>query len=160
MEVSTGSLGHGLSIGTGIALAAKHDKEIYRTYVLLSDGECDEGSTWEAAMFASHHKLDNLLAIIDYNKFQAFGRTKEVLELEPFADKWESFGWAVRRVDGHDIKKIISSLEKIPFKKKKPSVVIADTIKGKGVSFMEDKLLWHYRSPSKEDLEKALGELE
>lgn len=160
IEVSTGSLGHGLSIGIGIALAARYDKLKYRVFVLLSDGECNEGSVWEAALFAAHHKLDNLIAIVDYNKIQAFGRTEEVLNLEPFTDKWKSFGWEVREANGHSFKEIFGIFKKLPFKKDKPSIVIAHTIKGKGVSFMENKLLWHYKSPNREELESALKELE
>ncbi len=159
IEVSTGSLGHGLSIGAGIAVAGKFDKLNYRGVVLLSDGECNEGSIWEAALFAGHHKLDNLVAIIDYNKIQALGRTKEILDLEPFRDKWSAFGWQVREVDGHDCDKIIQVFKKIPFKKDRPSLLIAHTIKGKGISFMEDQVKWHYKSPSKEELKIALAEL-
>jgi len=159
VEASTGSLGHGLSIGIGMALAAKYDASKYRVFVLLSDGECDEGSVWEAAMFASHHKLDNLIAIIDYNKIQAFGRTKEVLNLEPFVDKWKAFGWEVKEIDGHDFQEILHVLKGIPFKEGKPSIAIAHTVKGKGISFMEDEVLWHYKSPNKEQLEIALREL-
>lgn len=159
IEVSTGSLGHGLAIGAGMAIAAKRDRLPCRVFVLMSDGECDEGSVWESALFASHHKLDNLVAIIDYNKIQAFGRTDEVLNLEPFVDKWKSFGFSVKEVNGHDIQAIIGALKKIPFKKNKPSIVFAHTIKGKGVSFMENELLWHYKSPDKKELESALQEL-
>lgn len=159
IEVSTGSLGHGLSIGAGMALAAKHDRLVSRVFVLLSDGECDEGSTWEAALFSSHHRLDNLVAIIDYNKFQAFGKIEEVLSLEPLADKWRSFGWEVKDICGHDCEEIVSALSKTPLKQNKPSVVIAHTVKGKGVSFMEGNLLWHYKSPQGKEYEKALKEL-
>lgn len=160
VEVSTGSLGHGLPIGAGMALSAKHDELGYRVFVLLSDGECDEGSVWEAALFASHHRLDNLIAIVDYNKIQAFGRTNEVLNLEPLTDKWKAFGWEVREIiDGHNFGEVISTLRKVSFKGKKPSVVIVHTVKGKGVSFMENKLEWHYKSPNKEELELALQEL-
>jgi transketolase len=160
LEVSTGSLGHGLPIGTGMALAAKHDKANNRIFVLLSDGECDEGSVWEAAMFAGHHGLDNLVAIIDYNNIQAFGRTKEVLDLEPFAEKWRSFKWAAKEVNGHDLDDLMRTSLAIPFSMGKPSVIIAHTVKGKGVSFMEDTLTWHYKSPDKDQLSLALKELE
>jgi len=160
VEVTTGSLGHGLSIGAGMSFASKHDRLDCRIFVLLSDGECDEGSTWEAAMFASHHKLDNMVAIVDYNKLQSFGRVREVLELEPFADKWRAFGWGVREVNGHDLIQIIRALENTPFERNKPSAVIAHTIKGKGVSFMEDKLEWHYKSPTPEQARMALKELQ
>ena len=159
LEVSSGSLGHGLSIGAGMAVAAKADKAKHRVFVLMSDGETNEGSVWEAAMLAAQHKLDNLIAIVDYNKIQALGRTEEVIDMEPYAEKWRSFGWAVREIDGHNFTQIINALEKVPFQPKKPSIVIAHTLKGKGVSFMEDKLLWHYRCPDKEEYEKALKEI-
>ncbi len=159
IEVSTGSLGHGLSIGTGMAISAKYDKSSYRIFALLSDGEMNEGDVWEAAMFASHHKLDNLVGIIDYNKIQALGRINEVINLEPLAQKWSAFGWEVREIDGHNFKEIISTLENIPYGQGKPIVLIAHTVKGKGVSFMENKLLWHYRCPNKEEYTKALKEL-
>ena len=156
VEVSTGSLGHGLSIGCGMAIDGKGRN---RVFVLMSDGECDEGSVWEAALFASHHALDNLIVIIDYNKIQSFGRVKDVLDLEPFGDKWRAFGWAVQEINGHDFEQIERTLRAIPFVKSKPRCIIAHTIKGKGVSFMENKLEWHYKSPNKEELERALGEL-
>lgn len=159
VEVSTGSLGHGLSMGAGMSLAAKRDEKNHRIFVLLSDGECDEGSIWEAALFSAHHKLDNLIAIIDYNKLQAFGRTKEVLNLEPFLDKWTSFGWQAREVDGHNFSEIEKVLSETPFREGKPSLIIANTIKGKGVSFMEDKLEWHYKNLTGEQYELALKEL-
>jgi len=159
VEVSTGSLGHGLAIGAGMAIAGKHDNKNYRVFVLMSDGECDEGSVWETAMFASHHELDNLIGILDYNKLQAFGKTKDVLNLEPLRKKWVSFGWQVKEIDGHNFKQIEKVLSKAPFKKNKPSIIIAHTIKGKGISFMENKLEWHYKSPSKEEYLFALKEL-
>jgi transketolase len=159
VEVSTGSLGHGLPIGCGMALAGKHDNQPYRVFVLLSDGECDEGSNWEAALFAPHHRLDNLIAIVDYNKIQSFGTTREVLELEPLADKWHAFRWAVREIDGHDHRQIEAALAGVPFEGGKPSVIIAHTVKGKGVSFMENQLAWHYKSPNAEQLKQALTEL-
>jgi transketolase len=160
VELSTGSLGHGLPVAAGMALAGKRAGASWRAFALLSDGECDEGSNWEAALFAPQHRLDNLVAVVDYNKIQSFGRTKEVLDLEPFADKWRAFGWAVREVDGHDMDRVLDALGAVPFSPGKPSCVIAHTVKGKGVSFMEDKLLWHYRNPSAEELEKAVAELE
>lgn len=160
VEVSTGSLGHGLNIGAGIALAEKQDNKNYRVFVLMSDGECEEGTVWEAAMFGSHHKLDNLIAIIDYNKLQAFGRTNDVINLEPLKDKWISFGWRVQEIDGHNFNEIEKTCEKSPFEKNKPSIIIAHTIKGKGISFMENKLEWHYKSPNKEQYNSALKELE
>ncbi len=159
VEVSTGSLGHGLSIGAGMALAAKRDGKSYRIFCLLSDGECDEGSTWEPILFASQHKLDNLIAIVDYNKIQSLGWVKEVMDLEPFGDKWRAFGWAVREIDGHNLDEIEEKLSSVPFEQGRPNCVIAHTVKGKGVSFMENKLLWHYRSPQGEEFEAALQEL-
>ncbi len=160
VEVSTGSLGHGLSIGAGMALAAKRDHKPHRIVVLLSDGECDEGSTWEPILFAPQHTLDNLTAIVDYNKIQSLGAVKEVMDLEPFAAKWCAFGWAVREVDGHDTGEIEAALTQVPFEPGRPSCLIAHTIKGKGVSFMEGKLLWHYRSPQGEEFGAALAELD
>jgi transketolase len=142
-----------------MALAAKRDGHPYRVFVLLSDGECDEGSTWEAALFAPHHHLDNLIAIVDYNKIQSFGTVKEVLDLEPLADKWRAFRWAVREIDGHDYEQIEDALTSVPFEPGKPSCIIAHTVKGKGVSFMENQLAWHYKSPNEEQLRQALAEL-
>lgn len=160
VEVSTGSLGHGLAIATGMALAGSRDAKSFRVFALLSDGECDEGSTWEAAMFAGHHQLDNLVAIIDYNKIQSLGSVAEVLALEPFGSKWRSFGWAVQEIDGHNLVQVVDTLEKIPAARTRPTCVIAHTIKGKGVSFMEGKILWHYRSPNPEEYRRAVSELE
>ncbi|HYX30723.1 MAG TPA: transketolase [Pyrinomonadaceae bacterium] len=160
VEVSTGSLGHGLSIAAGMALVGKRDQESYRVFVMLSDGECDEGSTWEPILFAPQHQLDNLVAIVDFNKIQSLGSVSDVMELEPFADKWRAFGWAVREIDGHNLDEINSTLSSLPFEPDRPSCVIAHTIKGKGVSFMENKLLWHYRSPQGEEFAAALAELE
>ncbi len=159
VEVSAGSLGHGLSIGCGMALGGRRDNRNYRVFVLLSDGECDEGSTWEAALFAPHHHLDNLVAIVDYNKIQSFGATKAVLDLDPLADKWKAFGWEVKEIDGHDLSQIRRILQSIPFKQGRPSFVVAHTVKGKGVSFMENQLAWHYRYPDDEQLRLALREL-
>jgi len=159
VEISTGSLGHGLPIACGMALAAKRNRELHRVFVMLSDGECDEGSNWEAALFAPHHRLDNLAVIIDYNKIQSLGTVKEVLDLEPFADKWRAFGWAVQEIDGHNVRDIERTLTDLPAKADKPTCVIAHTIKGKGVSFMEHKLLWHYRSPNREEMSGAMSEL-
>ena len=160
IEVSTGSLGHGLPMATGIALAGKMDRKDYRTFVLMSDGECQEGSNWEAALFAGNHKLDNLVAIIDYNKIQALGRTEDVSDLEPFKDKWESFGWGVKVIDGHSFKELEKTFLSVPIKNGKPSVIICNTVKGRGVSFMEDRLEWHYNHLSKEEFEKAIKEIE
>ncbi len=159
IEASTGALGHGLAIACGMALAGKRDGKAFRVFALLSDGECDEGSTWEAALFAPHHLLDNLIAIVDYNKIQSFGTVRDVLNLEPLGAKWESFGWAVEEIDGHDLTRIVGTLQSVPFRAGKPSCIIAHTVKGKGVSFMENKLLWHYRAPSDEELQQALEEL-
>lgn len=159
VEASTGSLGHGLSIGCGMAAAGKRDGRPYRVFVMLSDGECDEGSTWEAVLFAPHHRLDNLVAIVDYNKLQAFGTVKEVLDLEPLADKWRAFRWAVLEIDGHDYEQIEDALTSVPLEPGKPSVIIAHTVKGRGVSFMENRLAWHYKSPNDEQLAQALAKL-
>lgn len=160
VELSTGSLGHGLPVGAGMALAAKRDRSAVRVFVLLSDGELDEGSNWEAMLFAAHHGLDNLVAIVDYNKIQSFGSVADVLRLDPLADKWRAFGWACREIDGHDHDAISAALSAIPHEQGKPTAIIAHTIKGKGVSFMEDSLAWHYKSPTDEQLAQALRELE
>ncbi len=155
VEVSAGSLGHGLSMAAGMAYVGKLDKKKHKVFVLLSDGECDEGSVWEAILFSGHHKLDNLIAIIDYNGFQGFGATNEVLNLEPFAKKWECFGWATKEANGHNIEEIISSLENLPFEKDKPSVLIAHTIKGKGgVIENEATVESHYKSITEDNLRK------
>ena len=159
VEVSTGSLGHGLSLAAGMALAGRHDQRPYRVFALLSDGECDEGSNWEAILFAPHHRLENLVAIVDYNKIQSFGSVREVLDLEPLAAKWQAFGWSVREIDGHDLGQIHGALAAVPFEPHKPSALIAHTVKGKGVRFMEDQLDWHYKSPNAEELNRALTEL-
>lgn len=147
-------------MSVGMALASKLDDIPYRVFTVLSDGECDEGSTWEAAMLASQHKLDNMVAIVDYNKIQALGYTKDINDLEPFADKWTSFGWAVCEVDGHDVSALVNVLSNIPLCTGKPSCIIAHTVKGKGVSFMEDQLLWHYRCPQGEEYDNSMAELE
>jgi transketolase len=159
VEVSTGSLGHGLPIACGMALTGKRDECRYRVFAMLSDGECDEGSTWEAALFAGHHRLDNLIAIVDYNKIQSLGTVKEVLDLEPFAEKWRAFGWGVREIDGHDLAQIEETLASVPAVANKPTCVVAHTVKGKGVSFMENKVLWHYRAPDPQEMAKTLAEL-
>lgn len=158
VELSTGSLGHGLPVGCGIALTDRREEKSRRTFVVMSDGECDEGSNWEAALFAAHHKLDNLIAIVDVNKLQGFGRTDDVLILDPLIRKWEAFNWAVHEVDGHDHHTLRSLLQSVPFESGKPSLLLAHTIKGKGVSFMEDQLAWHYKSPNPEQLSQALKE--
>lgn len=160
IEVSTGSLGHGLSLACGMALAARRDGASHRVFTLLSDGECDEGSTWEGVLFAAHHGLDNLIAIVDYNKIQSLGHVHEVLDLEPLGEKWRAFGWAVEEIDGHDMDAVHGTLASVPFEKGRPTCIVAHTVKGKGVSFMEDQLLWHYRNPRPDDVEQALREIE
>ena len=160
VELSTGSLGHGLPVSTGMALAAKRAGKDHRVFCLMSDGECDEGSNWEAILFAAHHRLGNLVAIVDYNKIQSLASVEETLGLEPFADKWRSFGWAVREVDGHDHPAILRQLARVPFEDSRPSCLIAHTVKGKGVSFMENSVLWHYRTARGEEYEAARRELE
>ena len=160
IELSTGSLGHGLSVACGFAFAGKLKKEKSKVYALLSDGECNEGSTWEAAMFAGFHKLNNLITIIDYNKLQSLTTTTKTLDLEPFRDKWESFGWKCLEMNGNDIIILEKNLTRISkSKQKKPICIIAHTTKGCGVSFMENKVLWHYRSPNEKELELALKEV-
>jgi transketolase len=157
VEFSTGSLGHGLPFGVGKALAAKSRGETWRTFVLLSDGEMDEGSNWEAFMFAAHHQLPNLTAIIDYNKLQSLGTVAQTLGLEPLADKLRAFGCEVHEVDGHDHELLSAALSSLAHSK--PTVIIAHTTKGKGVSFMENRVDWHYRNPNDEQLVTALAEL-
>lgn len=159
VELSTGSLGHGLPVGAGMAYGAKLDEANHRVFVLLSDGECDEGSTWEAVMFSSHHKLDNLTAIVDYNKIQSLATVAETLNLEPFADKWRAFGWSVIEVDGHDHHALYTHLSDLPKVTGKPTCLLAHTVKGKGVSFMEQSVLWHYRTPRGSEYDEALNEL-
>lgn len=159
VEFSTGSLGHGLGFACGKALAAKRQKKNWRVFVMLSDGELDEGSNWEAILFAPHHRLDNLTAIVDYNKIQSLGSVKEVLDLHPLAEKFRAFGWAVKEIDGHNHDEISAALKTLPFESGRPSCLIAHTVKGKGVDFMEDKLLWHYRTPNAEQVKIALEQL-
>jgi len=158
VELSTGSLGHALPVACGVALAAKRDKKPHRVFVLMSDGELDEGSNWEAILFAPHHKLDNLCVLIDYNKIQSFGTVAEVLGLEPLVDKWAAFGWEVREIDGHHHEAIVNAL-RAPSRAGIPVVVVAHTVKGKGVGFMENDLAWHYKAPSAEQLAQALAQL-
>ncbi|HEX3542536.1 MAG TPA: transketolase [Acidimicrobiales bacterium] len=157
VELSTGSLGHGLPICAGLALAAKLDDRSSRVFCLLSDGECDEGSVWEAALFAAHNRLSQLCAIIDYNGLQSLGTTEDTIRLEPLAEKWRAFGWSAIEVDGHDHPQLRAVLPAID--PDKPSVVLAHTTKGKGVTFMENSVLWHYRSPQGEDYERACRQL-
>jgi transketolase len=151
IEFTTGALGHGLSVACGIALASKN-----RVYVIISDGECDEGSIWEAALFAPYHHLNNLTLIIDYNKIQSFGRVERILSLEPLVNKWKAFNWEVLEADGHNYEELKIALSS---KAKLPKVIIAHTIKGKGVSFMQDDLIWHYRSPNEQQYQQAREEL-
>ncbi|MBA4696297.1 MAG: transketolase [Legionella sp.] len=159
VELSTGSLGHGLSVGLGVAKALKMDELDQRVYVLVGDGECNEGSIWEAALLAPQLQLDNLYLIIDYNKLQSFGFVADIINLDSLSDKWHSFGWQVIEVDGHDHSALLSAYTASNLEKK-PHVIIANTIKGKGVSFMEDQLRWHYAAPNPEELEMALAEVE
>lgn len=159
VDVSAGSLGQGLSIGIGMALAARLDNKGYRTYVLLGDGECDEGQVWEAAMFAPNYKLDNLTAIVDCNTLQLDGFTKDIMDLGPFMAKWAAFKWEVIEVNGHDMQQVTVALRQAATVKGKPAVIIAHTIKGKGVSFMENNVDWHGKAPNKSETEIALREL-
>jgi len=160
VEMNTGSLGHGLSVATGIALAAKLDKKLYRAYTLMGDGELAEGSIWEAAMFAAHYQLDNLVAIIDRNGLQISGETEEVMGLESLSAKWKSFGWEVVEVNGHDMKQLIEVLSQTPLMSGKPTIIIANTIKTKGILFAENVASWHHHVPTEEQYELALSELE
>jgi transketolase len=159
VEFSTGSLGHGLPFGCGKALAAKRRGEKWRTFVLLSDGELDEGSNWEAALFAPQHRLDNLVAIVDYNKIQSLGSVADIIDLHPLAEKFRAFRWQVREIDGHDHLALREALASAPWEIGKPCCVIAHTTKGKGVDFMEGNLQWHYSSPSDGQLHSALTQL-
>jgi len=154
VEASTGSLGHGLSIGIGFALNARFESADHRTFVVISDGESNEGSVWEAALCAGKHKLENLVVLVDYNKQQSYGTTYEVLDLDPLADKWRAFGFGVREVDGHDVSELRSALAQVPLESGKPSIIICHTIKGKGISFVENNLNWHHKtkiSPTEAD---------
>jgi transketolase len=160
VEFSTGSLGHGLPVAAGIALASKINKRKFRTFVLLGDGECGEGSNWEAILFAAHHKLDNLVVIVDRNMLQSIYSTEETLALEPFAEKWKAFGWNVIEIDGHNHKEILDACKEDFKTINQPTCLIASTIKGKNVSFMENNILWHYRSAQGNEFEAAMAELE
>ena len=162
VEVSTGSLGHGLGVGTGMALGAKMDGAQWRTYVVLGDGECDEGSVWEAALQAAQYKLDRLIAVVDYNHMQSLATVDETLRLEPFEQKWKDVGWNAISVDGHETEALLKAFEwaKENAGSRKPSVILAHTVKGKGISFMENNILWHYRTPQGEEYDAALKELE
>jgi transketolase len=160
VELSTGSLGHGLPVGCGMALAAKRDDRTHRVIVMLSDGECDEGSTWEAALFAPHHRLDNLVVLVDYNKIQSLGNVKDVLDLDPLAAKWRSFGWCTVEIDGHDLGAVERALVAAPAESGRPTCIVAHTVKGKGVSFMEHNLQFHYTPPRGDEIQRALDEIE
>lgn len=159
VEVSTGSLGHGLPIACGMALAAKHDKTDNHVFIILSDGELDEGTTWESALFAAHNNLSKIILFIDNNKIQSFGHKKQVINIDPLADKWESFNWHTQEIDGHNHKEIISAIDSAK-RTTQPSVIICNTIKGKGVNFMENQLAWHYKSPNDQQVLTAIEELD
>jgi transketolase len=159
VELSTGSLGHGLPVAGGMALAGKLDGAKHRVFCLLSDGECDEGSNWEAILFAGHHRLHNLVAVVDFNKIQSLKPVAETIALEPFADKWRAFGWKVVEVDGHDHDALVPALDVRGVPGDAPTVVLAHTVKGKGVSFMEHSVLWHYRTAKDAEFDAALLEL-
>lgn len=159
IEASTGSLGHGFPVACGVALAGRLSDRSYRVYALIGDGECQEGSIWEAAMFAGNQKLDNLVAILDCNNMQGMGRVDEINPFEPVVAKWQSFGWAVREIDGHDHAQIEKALRAAPFVKSRPSMVVARTVKGKGISYMEGDSSWHYKMPTPDELKTACAEL-
>lgn len=159
VEANTGSLGHGIAIGMGMALAAKLDGKQYRVFVVTGDGELQEGSNWEAAMAAAHHKLDNLVVIVDRNRLQLGDLTENISKLEPLEEKWKSFGWRVKSINGHDIKELLSTLNDVPFSIGKPSAIIANTVKGKGLKIAENKVEWHYKVLTKEQYEGLKEEL-
>ncbi len=159
IDVSTGSLGHGLSIGAGMALADKKDGKSSRVFVLLGDGECQEGSVWEAAMFASGNGLDNVTVIVDANSLQAIGKTNDIIPMEPFSSKWKSFGWEVREIDGHDYSEILRAFDNIPSTPGVPTAIIARTVKGKGISYMENEIMWHARAVTEDEYNRAVIEL-
>jgi len=160
VEATTGSLGHGVSLGIGMALAGRIQRHSYCVFVVISDGECNEGSLWEAAMFAPAHNLDNLVVIVDYNRWQATGRSNEVMALSPLKEKWQSFGWSASEVDGHDLNQLTHMLTNVPDGSGRPVAIVAHTVKGKGVSFMEDDNNWHYRIPNADEVLRAKQELE
>jgi transketolase len=160
VDVASGSLGQGLSVALGMSLAAKIDKKDYRVYVLLGDGEIQEGNIWEAAMAAAHYKCENLVAMVDYNRHQIDGKTDKIMDLEPLVEKWQAFGWYTIEIDGHNMRQILEAFQETTEVKEKPKVIIAHTVKGKGVSFMENVLDFHGRAPTSEEAEKALKELE
>ena len=159
IEAATGSLGHGLPIALGMAIAGRIQKRSYNVYAVLSDGECNEGSIWEAALLASAQNVNNLCIIIDYNKWQATGRSREIMSLDPLAEKWRAFGWNACEVDGHDMSALTETIRQFPASNHKPTAIIAHTVKGKGVSFMEDDNNWHYRTPSADEVMLARKEL-
>jgi len=159
IEAATGSLGHGLPMGLGMALSARIQRQEYNVVALLSDGECNEGSVWESAMMASSQRVERLLAVIDFNKWQATGRSEEILALSPLVDKWRAFGWNACEADGHDIKALVRLMRRLPDGSGKPVAIVAHTVKGKGVSFMEDDNNWHYRIPSAQEVVAAKKEL-
>ena len=161
VEVSTGSLGHGLPIAVGMAVCAKRDAASHRVFAVLGDGECNEGSVWEAAMSAAKHRLDNLVVMVDYNKQQSYSTTYEVLDLEPFADKWRAFGFATEEVDGHDVAALERLLARVPFEAGRPNAIICHTVKGKGVAFAENDLKWHHKSTIKDsEIDQLLAAIE
>jgi len=159
VEAATGSLGHGLSLGVGMALAGRIQKQDYRVLVVLSDGECNEGSVWEAAMVAPAHQLENLVAVVDFNKWQATGRSEEVTHLNPLRDKWAAFGWHTAEINGNDMAQVVAALDDAFANTGKPTAIVAHTVKGRGVSFMEDDNNWHYRIPTAEEVQAAHVEL-
>ena len=159
IEAATGSLGHGLPLGLGMAMAGRIQRRDYKVYAVLGDGECNEGSNWEAAMLASAQKVSNLCVIVDFNKWQATGRSQEVMALDPLVDKWKAFGWNAVDVDGHDFKQLLDALIQFPNANEKPTAIIAHTVKGKGASFMEDDNNWHYRIPTADEVIQAQKEL-
>lgn len=160
VEASTGSLGHGLSIGVGMALNGRFEKADYRTFVIIGDGESNEGSVWEAALCAGKHQLDKLTVIIDYNKHQSYSTTREVQDMEPFADKWRAFGFAAMEIDGHDVDALKDTFSKLPLEARKPTAIICHTVKGKGVSFVENNLKWHHKNKvTDQEIESLLQEL-
>lgn len=161
VEASTGSLGHGFSIGVGFAINAKYEKQDHHTYVIIGDGESNEGSNWEAAMCASKHSLSNLTVLVDYNKYQSYGSTEEILDLEPIADKWRSFGFGTVEIDGHNVESLRTVLGKLPLEQNKPTAVICHTVKGKGVSYVENNMEWHHKNRvTAEEIASLMAELE
>jgi transketolase len=160
VDMTSGSLGQGLSAGVGMALGLKLDSKYSRVYVLLSDGELNEGQIWEAAMAAAKYKLDNMIAIVDFNRLQLDGWCNDVMPIEPLADKWQAFGWEVFEANGHDIRSIVGTIDRAQQVRGRPSVIIAHTVKGKGVSFMENECDWHGKAPNKKQFEQAMGELD